>query len=80
MKLLNCLECHDIQSLRVGEPVTCECGQSTGHYLEDGRTATYGGPGRLLGILNHEYLRAQTHRDYKWFVIPEASEWVRKEG
>ena len=57
MKLLLCLSCNDVRKLHA-DRVTCQCGQSWGHYERDGRSAQYGGPARLLGLGNGSLVQA----------------------
>lgn len=90
MKLLNCLDCHDIVLLRGGSCRACVCGKSSGRYLEDGRKVEVSGPCRVLGIDNREYtlslsatLRvARNGREVPnhWFVIPADSPYVTNIG
>jgi hypothetical protein len=57
VKLLLCLRCQDVRKLRM-TLTTCDCGDSFGRYLEDGHSAEYGGPSRVLGLGNGSLLRA----------------------
>jgi len=54
MKLLFCQKCHSIFNLRKHEK-KCECGETSGAYLEDGLHATYGGPCIPLGFANGDF-------------------------
>lgn len=74
MKLLNCLKCHSIISLHK-QWVSCHCGQSKARYREDGIYAELIGPGRIIGMINSEYIASLTapiipfHTKYSWFPI-----------
>lgn len=69
MKLILCGKCFDIRALRDTGPVTCECGNVTGWWLDPDR-----GTGRiyakdrdrakLVGINNHLILTAFKAYDY----------------
>ena len=64
MKLLLCIKCTDIRSLRVDESVSCRCGKSSGKYLKDvdvinGVDAVYSGDNAMLiGFSNHSFVDA----------------------
>lgn len=58
MKLLNCLRCGDILALRVRKPRTCDCGESSGQYI-DKIKVEYEGPARVLGINNYDLAAAR---------------------
>lgn len=76
MKLLNCLKCHFIGSLSVGQTTTCHCKASQARYKRDGIYAIVcGKDARILGMLNEEY-KTSIHAtivpfetNYKWFPI-----------
>ena len=77
MKLIYCNSCRDIVKLS-RTTRTCHCGESGGHYREDGLNAIYYGPATPLGFANssfHEALESQPEFgmgiDYKAFVIPK---------
>ena len=57
MKLLHCLECHDIVKLHY-DITFCKCSKSWGQYERDGLYATFGGPVLCLGISNLSFLKA----------------------
>jgi hypothetical protein len=57
MKLLACLLCDDVFSLR-SRKRTCQCKSSSGKYLKDNLTAEYTGPCLLLGFANSTYIQA----------------------
>lgn len=53
MKLLLCLNCHDI--FKLGYEVTsCKCGRCRGKYNKDGLTAVVNGEGLSIGINNND--------------------------
>lgn len=75
MKLLNCLECHDIRKIHP-QVKTCDCGKSKARYLADGNTVVYNGPARIIGIGNSEYQRSLEQwrfplpkTNFKWYVF-----------
>ncbi len=53
MKLLLCLECHDIIKLDY-EVKSCKCGRCRGKYNKDGLTAVVNGNGLSIGINNND--------------------------
>ena len=55
MKLLLCLNCADVVLMR-GETRHCQCGQSSGRYLEDGSTVEQT-PGSMSIALDNYGLR-----------------------
>lgn len=57
MKLLVCLLCDDVFSLR-SRKRTCQCKSSSGKYLKDNLTAEFSGPCLLLGFANSTYIQA----------------------
>ncbi len=91
MKFFYCLGCHDIQALHF-EWRRCFCGESSGRYLEDHRTAEYRGRALALGLRNSELTRltrfmrevrgtahdSSTEFEMSLFEIPWTSKWVRK--
>ncbi len=77
MKLLRCTVCHDIVAL-TGEWRSCICKCSSGRYLKDGLHAEYKGSALLLGMLNKDLMLMRPGEYYKWFVIPEESDRIRK--
>jgi hypothetical protein len=77
MKLLYCNSCRDIIKLH-RTTRTCHCGESGGHYKQDGLNAIYYGPAIPLGFANgsfHEALDNQPEFGmgtvYNAFVIPK---------
>ena len=54
MKLLVCLLCDDVISLR-SRKRSCQCKASSGKYLSDKLTAEFTGPCLLLGFANNSY-------------------------
>lgn len=54
MKLLVCLLCDDVFSLR-SRKRSCQCKSTAGKYLSDKLTAEFTGPGLLLGFANSTY-------------------------
>jgi hypothetical protein len=70
MKLMHCTQCNDVVSL-LREERRCRCGKAWGHYLSDDRVVEYGGPCRIIGIRDREFLTALPGEDHIWFVIPE---------
>lgn len=83
MKLLNCLECHDIVSLvpnyhTNGGKRHCWCEQSQAGYVDE-LWVEYSGPCRILGMINSEYslsIKAKVIpylTRYDWFPIPEGN-------
>lgn len=64
MKLLVCLLCDDVFSLR-SRKRSCQCKSTSGKYLADNLTAQFTGPGLLLGFANSTYghaIREQVNR------------------
>jgi hypothetical protein len=85
MKLLNCLECHDIRKIHT-QVKYCDCGKSSAQYLADGNTVVYKGNARILGIGNPEYaLSLEQWRfphpktNFRWYVFRDGTN-VRKYG
>lgn len=60
MKLLFCLQCHDIKKIHK-EMTFCKCKKSKGRYLEDGLHAEFGGEAIPLGIDNKSLVKALNH-------------------
>lgn len=54
MKLLLCLLCDDLVTLRSAHARQCECGESSGQYLSEG-LAKYSGPALLVGFGNSTF-------------------------
>lgn len=81
MKLLNCLVCHDIVSIRLTHARKCECGKCEAIYLADKITVKFSGPARILGIREDSYddsLDSKDYaRNYQWFVIDPMYRSVR---
>ena len=69
MKLLNCLECHDILSLILEKHRQCRCGKSGGQYVGL-KEVEYSGPARILHIRNEDYAKARPaiNTTYPWHV------------
>ena len=57
MKLLFCNSCRDIVKLH-RTTRTCHCGESGGHYKQDGLNAIYYGPAIPLGFANSSFTEA----------------------
>ena len=71
MKLLNCLECHDIVAMQLSER-HCFCEKSSGQYDDEGHRVTVSGPARILGIRNDVYENSMSGpltQNFYWFVI-----------
>jgi hypothetical protein len=77
MKLLYCNNCEDI--IRVYDTTsTCRCGESGGHYKEDGFNIVVYGPCKPIGIENESFSSAvENQNEYGYgqeftaFVIPK---------
>lgn len=73
MKLLNCMECHDVQAMTFTER-TCFCGKSKGKYVNEVKVEV-SGPSRVIGMRNDDYFASMRTRDprrnYNWFEIIE---------
>ena len=85
MKLLNCLNCHDIFSIWQDEKLQyCKCGKSGGRYLEDGNTCEIVGPSRIIVILGPEYHSSISEKMnmagmcYHWFGIIDHDPAVKR--
>ena len=77
MKLLYCNSCRDIIKLH-RTTRTCHCGESGGHYKQDGLNAIYYGPAIPLGFANSSFRDARDNQPefgmgtvYNAFVIPK---------
>ena len=57
MKLLLCLKCSDVVKLRKSVPY-CECGKSSGRYLDDINAEYRGDDAMLLGFANGSLIEA----------------------
>ena len=87
MKLLFCKECQDLFKLSRDQKA-CDCGESSGRYLEDGLHAEVSGPCLLLGMDNNSLLRALRYRraggidsmDLDAFLIAEDSDRFKRIG
>lgn len=84
MKLIHCTRCGDTVAL-LRRHRTCDCGQSGGHYEEDGITATITGNAVPVGINNESFraalrLRPQSGmgEPFTAFVIPHECPTVRR--
>lgn len=80
MKLIFCLECNDVISLRSGEDRVCSCGKSGGKYINHVK-AEYWGPCVPLGFANSSFIEAVRNqpekdwgKDFKAFVIQKQCE------
>lgn len=85
MKLLLCLLCGDIVTLKVGIYRTCECGECGGQYDPDGLHATVEGPNErsfmCLGFANGSFEAAiskQYHEGNSKEVMPYGFRTVTK--
>ena len=77
MKLLYCNSCRDIIKLH-RTTRTCHCGESGGHYKQDGLNAIYYGPAIPLGFANSSFTEARDTQPefgmgttFTAFVIPK---------
>ena len=77
MKLIYCNSCRDIVKLS-RTTRTCQCGESGGHYREDGLNAIYYGPAIPLGFANSSFREARDTQpefgmgtNFNAFVIPK---------
>jgi len=84
MKLIFCPTCWDVIKLR-NEKVSCECGKSTGFYLEDGLHAEIGGEAIPIGFLNKSFVDAiqdrpqnGSGREFTAFIIPRECHTVKE--
>ena len=57
MKLIFCPTCEDVVRLEL-EDRRCLCGESSGHYEEDGLHAVISGPAVPLGFDNRDFRKA----------------------
>lgn len=87
MKLLVCLECHDIFNLREDKTKSCSCGKSSGKYRQDGLHADYQGPCLPLGVNNGSLVHAMQNqpesgmgKEFNAFVIPKQCETFIRKG
>ena len=84
MKLLNCLNCHDIFAIYQGEFQYCKCKKSAGRYLEDGNTCEILGLSRIIVILGPEYhtsiseKMAMAGTCFHWFGIIDHDPAVKR--
>ena len=76
MKLIFCTQCDDVRKLSSVQ-VTCKCGESWGHYREDGVVAEIGGKAVPIGFYNPSLSKALRQRPqsgqgarFEAFVIP----------
>lgn len=86
MKLIFCPVCHDMHKLQITENVECLCGESWGHYSEDGLNASYGGKAVPVGIANSSFVKAINDqpkngmgKTFEAFVIPAECDTFKKE-
>lgn len=87
MKLLVCLECHDVFNLREDRTKACSCGKSSGKYRQDGLHADYQGPCLPLGFANGSFVHAlQNQPESGWgkeftaFVIQKKCDTFLRHG
>ena len=89
MKLLMCLKCSDVFSLKVKQNRVCSCGETSGMYV-DNINAVYSGYSLMLGfnnsslttqILTHHVQGDRSdglgHR-FEAFIIPDKAPSVKK--
>ena len=71
MKLLYCTSCHDVRALSTS-PRSCDCGKSTGRYLDTVR-AVIKGPAVPVGFANSSFIQAISSpgTDFTAFTIDE---------
>ena len=84
MKLVLCKECQDVFKL-ASQKRNCECGKSSGRYLEDGLHATYHGPCVPIGFENNSLRDAIINQPkegqgkcFTAFVIPKECDTMAK--
>jgi hypothetical protein len=88
MKLLLCLQCHDL--VKFGPPMrwrSCTCGASSARYLSDGVSAQFSGAeARAIGVDNHSVAQAvrslqrQPERGDDYHTFPRMDAWLFPEG
>lgn len=85
MKLLYCLECGDVYSMR-SEERNCVCGKTKGRYL-DNLNAVFSGPAIPLGFHNNAFKWALDHqpemamgKEFTAFVIEKKCPTFKKKG
>lgn len=85
MKLLKCNKCYHVFSLTYDER-TCDCGETSGKYYEDGLHAKYSGDATPLGFANNSFRAAiQNQPEDGWgetfeaFVIPKECNTFKQE-
>ena len=61
MKLIFCLECHDVRKLHM-TTTTCNCTKAWGWYRNDGLNAVIGGKAIPLGFDNKSLVKALRKR------------------
>jgi len=83
MKLIYCSNCADLVPLNYSKK-KCGCGESFGNYLEDGKSAVFGGHAVPIGIANPDLQAAAKRFPRKstairaWVDGPvEAETWKR---
>lgn len=84
MKLIHCLECLTVISLRY-EEVSCHCGKSTGNYTDPSK-AVVSGPCVILGFNNSSFIRAiksdtsyDRGNDFRAFVILDSADSITRQ-
>lgn len=83
MKLLYCLECHDVVRLH-RKTRACECGLTGGRYVDDSQAEVFG-DGVPFALQNTDFHAALTRRTDDWpgtwfrgFVIPRNADNITK--
>lgn len=77
MKLLHCLECHDVVGLQIGVARFCFCGKCAGVYRDRIR-AEYSGPAQILTLDTPSLLSAAVGKRYVWVVLPDDHPMISK--
>lgn len=75
MKLILCVNCRDLVSLSSNHNRQCDCGKSSGFYL-DLRQVAVVGPCQVVGILNE--LRSGAVTRTEAFIIEEPNDRIRR--
>jgi len=85
VKLLFCPVCQDVIKLGKDKKRFCECGESAGHYLEDGINANIYGRAIPIGFQNKSFVDALHYRPedgwgekFKAFVIPRECDTIHE--
>jgi hypothetical protein len=77
MKLLHCRECHDVVGLLIGKKRYCQCGKSSGLYV-DPILAEYSGPADIFIMNTSELMTATPGRIYSWWVAPPVNQNISR--